>query len=277
VLGQDLVDEILTADQSNEEGLAAQRARIELLRKKLAKVEGRKAKDLLSLADKLVRKNVWILGGDGWAYDIGYGGLDHVLASGRNVNVLVLDTQVYSNTGGQASKATPMGAVARFAENGKGNPRKDLGMMAMNYGYVYVAQIAMGYSDTQTLKAFIEAEAFDGPSLILAYSPCIEHGIDMAKGLDQQDLAVKSGIWPLYRFNPDRAAEGKNPLQLDSKAPSIPLTEYAYNELRYRSLLKSNEERAEMLMKKAQKGVNQRWSLYKQMSEIDYSLKEEAA
>ncbi len=277
VLGQDLVDEILTADQSNEEGLAAQRARIELLRKKLAKVEGRKAKDLLSLADKLVRKNVWILGGDGWAYDIGYGGLDHVLASGRNVNVLVLDTQVYSNTGGQASKATPTGAVARFAENGKGNPRKDLGMMAMNYGYVYVAQVAMGHSDTQTLKAFIEAEAFDGPSLILAYSPCIEHGIDMAKGLEQQDLAVKSGIWPLYRFNPDRAAEGKNPLQLDSKAPSIPLTEYAYNELRYRSLLKSNEERAEMLMKKAQKGVNQRWSLYKQMSEIDYSLKEEAA
>jgi pyruvate-ferredoxin/flavodoxin oxidoreductase len=277
LIGKDLVDEILNADQSDEFGIHEQRERIETLRKKMAKEKDRKAKDLLSIADKLVRKDVWIVGGDGWAYDIGYGGLDHVLASGRNVNVLVLDTQVYSNTGGQASKATPLGAVARFAESGKGIPRKDLGMMAMNYGYVYVAQVAMGSSDTQTLKAFLEAEAFDGPSLILAYSPCIEHGIDMTKGLTQQDLAVKSGLWPLYRFNPDRADEGKNPLQLDSKAPSIPLMEYAYNELRYRSLLKSNEERAEMLMKEAQKEVNNRWSLYKQMSEMDYSLEEEAA
>ena len=277
VIGQDLIDEILNADQSDEAGVAAQRDRVDTLRKKMAKVEGRKAKDLLSIADKLVRKDVWIVGGDGWAYDIGYGGLDHVLATGRNVNVLVLDTQVYSNTGGQSSKATPMGAVARFSESGKGIPRKDLGMMAMNYGYVYVAQVAMGHSDTQTLKAFLEAEAFDGPSLILAYSPCIEHGIDMAKGLDQQDLAVKSGLWPLYRYNPDRADEGKNPLQLDSKAPSIPLMEYAYNELRYRSLLKSNEERAEKLMKEAQQEVNKRWSLYEQMAQMDYSLKEEAA
>jgi pyruvate-ferredoxin/flavodoxin oxidoreductase len=277
VLGQDLIDGILNADQSTETGINEQRDRIETLREKMKGQTSRKAKDLLSIADKLARKNVWIVGGDGWAYDIGYGGLDHVLASGRNVNVLVLDTQVYSNTGGQSSKATPLGAVARFAESGKGMPRKDLGMMAMNYGYVYVAQVAMGSSDTQTLKAFREAEAFDGPSLILAYSPCIEHGIDMAKGLDQQDLAVKSGIWPLYRYNPDRADEGKNPLQLDSKAPSIPLREYAYNELRYRSLLKSNEERAEMLMKAAQKEVDKRWSLYEQMAEMDYSLEKEEA
>jgi pyruvate-ferredoxin/flavodoxin oxidoreductase len=277
VVGKDLVEAILNADQSDESGITEQRERIDILREKLAKENGRKAKDLISIADKLVRKDVWIVGGDGWAYDIGYGGLDHVLATGRNVNVLVLDTQVYSNTGGQSSKATPLGAVARFAESGKGTPRKDLGMMVMNYGYVYVAQVAMGHSDTQTLKAFREAEAYDGPSLILAYSPCIEHGIDMTKGLDQQDLAVKSGIWPLYRYNPDRADEGKNPLQLDSKAPSIPLMEYAYNELRYRSLLKSNEERAEMLMKEAQKEVNNRWSLYEQMAQMDYSLEEEAA
>ncbi len=275
VIGQDLIDEILNADQTTEEGLNKQRDRIDSLREKMKGQEGRKAKDLLSIADKLARKDVWIVGGDGWAYDIGYGGLDHVLATGRNVNVLVLDTQVYSNTGGQSSKATPMGAVARFAESGKGIPRKDLGMMAMNYGYVYVAQVAMGSSDTQTLRAFREAEAFDGPSLILAYSPCIEHGIDMAKGLDQQDLAVKSGMWPLFRFNPNRADEGKNPLQLDSKAPSIPLTEFAYNELRYRSLLKSNEERAGKLMKAAQKQVNKRWSLYEQMAKMDYSLEEE--
>jgi len=275
VIGQDLIDEILNADQSTEAGIEDQRKRIEIMRKKMKGQKDRKAKDLLSIADKLARKDVWIVGGDGWAYDIGYGGLDHVLASGRNVNVLVLDTQVYSNTGGQSSKATPLGAVARFAESGKGIPRKDLGMMAMNYGYVYVAQVAMGSSDTQTLKAFREAEAYDGPSLILAYSPCIEHGIDMAKGLDQQDLAVKSGMWPLYRYNPDRAEEGKNPLQLDSKAPSVPLTEFAYNELRYRRLLKSNEERAEKLMKEAQKEVNKRWSLYEQMAKMDYSLEEE--
>ena len=276
-VGADLVDEIVNADQSTEEGIADQRDRVDTLREKIKGEEGRKAKDLLSIADKLVRKNVWIVGGDGWAYDIGYGGLDHVLASGRNVNVLVLDTQVYSNTGGQSSKATPLGAVARFAESGKGIPRKDLGMMAMNYGYVYVAQVAMGHSDTQTLRAFREAEAYDGPSLILAYSPCIEHGIDMADGLSQQDLAVKSGIWPLFRYNPDRVDEGKNPLQLDSKAPSIPVMEYAYNELRYRSLLKSNEERAEKLMKAAQKEIDKRWSLYEQMAKMDYSLEEEPA
>ena len=161
----------------------------------------------------LVKKSVWIMGGDGWAYDIGYGGLDHVLASGRNVNILVLDTEVYSNTGGQSSKATPRAAVAKFAANGKGLPKKDLGMIAMAYGYIYVARIAMGANDQQTLRAFLEAEAYDGPSLIIAYSHCIAHGIDMRKGLEQQSLAVQSGIWPLYRYNPALAAEGKNPLE----------------------------------------------------------------
>jgi pyruvate-ferredoxin/flavodoxin oxidoreductase len=192
------------------------------------------------------------------------------LASGRNVNVLVLDTQVYSNTGGQSSKATPIGAVAKFAANGKEIPRKDLGMIAMSYGYVYVAQIAMGASDVQTLRAFIEADAYDGPSLILAYSHCIAHGINMSKGLDQQRLAVESGTWPLYRYNPALIAQGQNPLKLDSKAPSIPVSEYAYNETRYRMLLQSNENRAEMLMKLAQKNVQSRWQLYEQLAAMHY-------
>ena len=176
------------------------------------------------------------MGGDGWAYDIGYGGLDHVLASGRNVNVLVLDTEVYSNTGGQSSKSTPRAAVAKFAAKGKGLPKKDLGMIAMAYGYVYVARVAMGASDQQTLSAFLEADAYDGPSLIIAYSHCINHGIDMRKGLEQQKLAVQSGIWPLYRYNPALVDEGKNPLTIDSKDPTIPVEEYAYNETRYRML-----------------------------------------
>ncbi len=197
-LGNELTEELLTADMSDEAGIKAQRERVEVLKSKLAGNADPKAKDLLSLADVLVKKSVWIFGGDGWAYDIGYGGLDHVLASGRNVNVLVMDTQVYSNTGGQSSKATPRAAVAKFAAQGKDMPRKDLGMIAMSYGYVYVAQVAMGSSDVQTLRAFMEAEAYDGPSLILAYSHCIAHGIDMSKGLDQQKLAVNSGIWPLY-------------------------------------------------------------------------------
>ena len=187
---------------SDEAGIKAQRERVEILKGKLAGSDDLKAKDLLSLADVLVKKSVWIFGGDGWAYDIGYGGLDHVLASGRNVNVLVMDTQVYSNTGGQSSKATPRAAVAKFAAQGKDMPRKDLGMIAMTYGYIYVAQVAMGSSDIQTLRAFMEAEAYDGPSLILAYSHCIAHGIDMSKGLSQQDMATQSGIWPLYRYNP---------------------------------------------------------------------------
>jgi len=206
------------------------------------------------------------MGGDGWAYDIGYGGLDHVLASGRNVNVLVLDTEVYSNTGGQASKATPRGAVARFAAKGKSLPRKDLGLMVMSYGNVYVASVAMGANDQHTLRSFLEAEAYDGPSLIIAYSHCIQQGIDLRRGLDQQRLAVQSGFWPLYRYNPTLAAQGKNPLVLDSKAPSIPLQEYAYNETRFRQLLQSDEQRAESLMNLAQADVKERWSLYQYLA-----------
>ncbi len=274
-VGKDLVDNILNADQTSEAGLSAQRERVAELRGKLEGLDHPKALDLVSIADKLVRKDVWILGGDGWAYDIGYGGLDHVLASGRNVNVLVMDTQVYSNTGGQSSKATPLAATAKFAFDGKELPRKDLGMMAMSYGYIYVAQVAIGSNDNQVLKAFIEAEAYDGPSLILAYSPCIAHGFDMALQHKQQDLAVKSGIWPLYRFNPARAIEGKNPLQLDSKAPSVPFKDFAYNEVRFNTLLRSNEDRAELLMKSAQKSIDERWTLYKHMAAMDYSLKEE--
>jgi pyruvate-ferredoxin/flavodoxin oxidoreductase len=270
VLGEQLVDEVLSADMSDEAGIQAQRERVAVLKNKLQDAENPKAKALLSLADYLVKKSVWIVGGDGWAYDIGYGGLDHVLAAGRNVNVLVLDTQVYSNTGGQSSKATPRAAVAKFAAKGKDTPRKDLGMIAMSYGYVYVAQVAMGASDVQTLRAFTEADAYDGPSLILAYSHCIAHGFDMSKGLSQQQLAVNSGVWPLYRFNPSLIAEGKNPLKLDSKAPSIPVSEYAYNETRYRMLLQSDETRAETLMKRAQRDVRSRWNLYEQMAEMHY-------
>jgi pyruvate-ferredoxin/flavodoxin oxidoreductase len=214
---------------------------------------------------------VWIVGGDGWAYDIGYGGLDHVLATGRNVNVLVLDTEVYSNTGGQASKSTPRAAVAKFAAQGKGLPKKDLGLIAMAYGYVYVARIAMGASDQQTLNAFLEADAYDGPSLIIAYSHCIAHGIDMRKGLEQQKLAVQSGFWPLYRYNPTLIEEGKNPLTIDSKDPSIPLDQYIYNETRYRMLVQSDEQRAEELLKQAQKDVRNRWEYYKQMAAMHYN------
>ena len=269
-IGDQLAEELLNADMSDEAGLKAQRERVEILKGKLADSDDPKAKDLLSLADVLVKKSVWIFGGDGWAYDIGYGGLDHVLASGRNVNVLVMDTQVYSNTGGQSSKATPIGAVAKFAANGKDIPRKDLGMIAMSYGYVYVAQVAMGMSDVQTLRAFMEADAYDGPSLILAYSHCIAHGIDMSKGLTQQKLAVQSGLWPLYRYNPAWADAGKNPLKLDSKAPSVPLSDFAYNETRYRMLLQSDEERAQALMEKGQQTVRSRWTLYEQMAAMHY-------
>ena len=199
------------------------------------------------------------------------GGLDHVLASGRNVNVLVLDTEVYSNTGGQASKATPRAAVAKFAAKGKGMPKKDLGMIAMAYGYVYVARIAMGASDQQTLNAFLEADAYDGPSLIIAYSHCIAHGFDLRKGLDQQKLAVQSGVWPLYRFNPGLIDQGKNPLSIDSKEPTIAVSQYAYNESRYRMLLQTDEQRAENLMKQAQGDVRGRWDLYRQMAAMHYA------
>ncbi len=271
VLGDSLVDDLLNADLSDESGINQQRKRVVELKQKLAKVNDPRAKDLLSLADSLVKRSVWIIGGDGWAYDIGYGGLDHVLASGRNVNVLVLDTEVYSNTGGQASKATPRGAVAKFAMSGKGLPKKDLGLIAMAYGYVYVARVAMGYNDQQTLRAFLEAESYDGPSLIIAYSHCISHGYDLARGLQQQKLAVQSGAWPIYRYDPRLAEAGTNPLIIESKEPSIPLSDYVYNETRYKMLLQSNEERAEKLLKEAQQDVKSRWTLYQQMAAMHYN------
>jgi pyruvate-ferredoxin/flavodoxin oxidoreductase len=269
-LGGDLVSGLLEADQTNEAGIREQRARVVALREALKTVKDQRARYLGELADSLVKKSVWIMGGDGWAYDIGYGGLDHVLASGRNVNILVLDTEVYSNTGGQSSKSTPRAAVAKFAANGKGLPKKDLGMIAMAYGYVYVAKVAMGSSDQQTLRAFLEADAYDGPSLIIAYSHCIAHGIDMSKGLEQQKLAVSSGIWPLFRYNPALPAEGKNPLQIDSREPTTSVQDYAYNETRYRMLIQADEERAQMLMKSAREDVEKRWNLYKQMAAIQY-------
>jgi len=270
-LSETLVTELLTADQTTEVGIRDQRQRVVALKQALRDIKDPRAGLLIDVADFLVKKSVWILGGDGWAYDIGYGGLDHVLASGRNVNILVLDTEVYSNTGGQSSKATPRAAVAKFAANGKGLPKKDLGLIAMAYGYIYVARVAMGGNDGQTLKAFMEADAYDGPSLIIAYSHCIAHGIDMRKGLEQQRLAVQSGHWPLYRYNPVLADEGKNPLMLDSKAPSIPMDDYAYNETRYRMLLQSDEARAEALMKNARSDAAKRWQLYQQMAAIQYT------
>jgi pyruvate-ferredoxin/flavodoxin oxidoreductase len=223
----------------------------------------------LGVVDALVKKSVWSVGGDGWAYDIGYGGLDHVMASGRDINLLVLDTQVYSNTGGQASKATALGAVAKFAASGKPTPKKDLGRMIMTYGYAYVAQVAMGANPRQTIRAFLEAESYDGPSLIIAYSTCIAHGINMARGMEQERLAVQSGHWPLYRYDPRRRAEGQNPLQLDSKEPSIPLREYAYNENRYRMLAQSDRQMAERLLEAAQQEVRERWRIYAHMAEMD--------
>jgi pyruvate-ferredoxin/flavodoxin oxidoreductase len=268
-VGEELVQAIRGADQSHEAGIRAQRERIALLKQCLQTVDGAdsRARSLLGVADALVRKSVWIIGGDGWAYDIGFGGLDHVLASGRDVNILVLDTEVYSNTGGQASKSTPRGAVAKFAARGKAMPKKDLGMLAMAYGNVYVARVAMGANDQQTLHAFLEAEAYDGPSLIIAYSTCIAQGIDMRKGLEQQKLAVQSGYWPLYRYNPQLAEEGKNPLILDSKEPTIPLERYAYNETRYRMLLQSDEKRAEELMQAAKHDMQARWQQYRELAE----------
>jgi pyruvate-ferredoxin/flavodoxin oxidoreductase len=276
-LNETLVTELLNADQSDEAGIAAQRERVAILRQKLETVKDPRAKALMVVADYLVRKTVWIMGGDGWAYDIGYGGLDHVMASGRNVNILVLDTEVYSNTGGQSSKSTPRAAVAKFAARGKNLPKKDLGMIAMSYGYVYVARVAMGANDTHTLKAILEADAYDGPSLIIAYSHCINHGIDMRKGLDQQRLAVQSGIWPLYRYNPALIEKGENPLLIDSKDPTVSVEEYAYNETRYRMLMQSDEARAEQLMAAAREDVRKRWELYQQMANIQYKAPDSGA
>ncbi|HYW74437.1 MAG TPA: pyruvate:ferredoxin (flavodoxin) oxidoreductase, partial [Pyrinomonadaceae bacterium] len=276
IIGDELASGLINGSQVTQEEINATRELVAELKNKLGTlasgeqhaggVRTNEARDLLSVADALVKKSVWIIGGDGWAYDIGYGGLDHVLASGQNLNVLVLDTEVYSNTGGQASKATPMGAVAKFAAGGKPTIKKDLGMTAMRYGNVYIAQIAMGANDVQTVKAFLEAEAHPGPSLIIAYSQCIAHGIDMAKGMTQQKLAVESGYWPLYRFNPALEEAGKNPFQLDSKDPKIQLQDYIYTEGRYRMLQRSDPEAAKTLLAQAQASVNLRWQQYKKLA-----------
>ena len=261
-IGGDLARAILEADQSKESGITAQRERVDELNRRMKAMDSNDTRDLLAVAGSLVRKSVWIVGGDGWAYDIGFGGLDHVLATGANVNLLVLDTEVYSNTGGQMSKATPRGAVAKFAMGGKRTVKKDLAMEAISYGNVYVARVAMGGGDTHTIKAFLEAEAYNGPSLIIAYSHCIAHGYDMVFGMNQQKAAVLSGYWPLMRYNPTLNPEGKNPFQLDSKAPSIPLKDYVYQEARYTILARTNPEAAAQLLCEAQKDVRRRWHLY---------------
>jgi len=270
---EDLKKELIETDQSTDTNVAKLRVAVDKL-KKLA-IENNN-EQLESLADYLVNKSVWILGGDGWAYDIGYGGLDHVLAAGRNINILVLDTEVYSNTGGQMSKSTSRGATAKFAVGGKSLPKKDLGMMAQNYGYVYVAQVSLGANPNQVVKALNEAESYDGPSIVIAYAPCIAHGIDMSKQLDEQKKAVDSGHWILYRFDPRRIAEGLNPLQLDSGEPKIPVKEFIHGENRYRVLLKSDPAKAEELAKLAQYDVNRRWNIYKQTAAMDYSWAKES-
>ena len=265
-VGPELVDEILTAPQLRESELRAQRERVGELKRRLEGLDGAAVADLQSVVDHLVRRSVWIVGGDGWAYDIGAGGLDHVLASGRDVNVLVLDTEVYSNTGGQMSKATPLGAVAKFAAAGKTVPKKDLALQAIAYGNVYVARVAMGADPQQTLNAFREAEAYDGPSLVLAYSHCIAHGIEMRNGLDQQYRAVASGYWPLIRYDPVLRAAGGNPFLLDSQRPRIPLADYTNRELRYRTLTNTDPAEAERLHGLAEQAVDQRWDVYEEMA-----------
>jgi pyruvate-ferredoxin/flavodoxin oxidoreductase len=280
-IGEDLATAIITAKQKDESDIYEQRQRVAVLKERLQKLNSPEAKQLLAVADMLVKKSVWIIGGDGWAYDIGYGGLDHVLASGRNVNILVLDTEVYSNTGGQASKSTPRGAVAKFAAGGKPGPKKDLGMMAMTYGNVYVASVAMGAKDEHTLKAFLEAEAYDGPSIIIAYSSCIAHGIDMTTSMSDQKVAVESGQWLLYRYSPERAAIGENPLALDSRAPSRKVQEWFLQQTRFKMLTKSKPEDAERLWNSAQKDVEARFHMYEYLAsrkpETEAPAKEAAA
>jgi pyruvate-ferredoxin/flavodoxin oxidoreductase len=267
-IGEELAKAIIEADQSDEAGIYDQRERVDQLKKKLESVDSTEAKQLMTIADYLVKKSVWIMGGDGWAYDIGYGGLDHVLASGKNVNILVLDTEVYSNTGGQMSKSTPRAAVAKFAASGKPLPKKDLGLIAMTYRDVYVAKIAMGANDVHTVKAIIEAEKFDGPSIIIAYSHCIAHGINMAKGMTNQQAAVDSGHWPLFRYNPMNRKEGKKALTLDSKPPKISFDKYAYMETRFKMLTKSHPEIAKKLIELAQQDTEYRYHLIEKMADI---------
>lgn len=263
----DVAEKIMSNPQKTDAEIDAQRENVKALRAKLAGMNSKEAKELDNLADYLIKKSVWILGGDGWAYDIGFGGLDHAIASGKNVNILVMDTGVYSNTGGQQSKATPMGASAKFATAGKALPKKDLAMIAMSYGNVYVAQVSMGANDMQVIKAMNEAEAFDGPSIIIAYSHCIAQGFNLIDGLTHQKEAVDTGSWPLYRYNPDNVKEGKAPLMLDSKAPSKPLSDYMSSETRFQVVKKANPERYETLLNKAQENVNEKRSLLEHMSQ----------
>ncbi len=275
-IGDQLVKELLGAKQSDEAGIYDQRNRVKALKEKLASIKSPEAVSLLSLADNLVKRSVWIFGGDGWAYDIGYGGLDHVIASGKNVNILVLDTEVYSNTGGQMSKSTSRGAVAKFAASGKPMRKKDLSLMAMMYGNVYVGRVAMGANDAQAVRTFMEAESYDGPSIIIAYAHCIEHGIDMSKGSRNQKVAVETGYWPLFRFDPRQAAEGKNPFKLDSKAPKGSVTEFTSLETRFNILKKTHPEKVDLLMKLAQEDVDERWKMYEQLSK-EYEPKKTGA
>jgi pyruvate-ferredoxin/flavodoxin oxidoreductase len=266
LIGTQLATDIINAQQHDEAGIFQQRQRVVELNKKLKGQTSIEAKQLLSISDMLVKKSVWIFGGDGWAYDIGFGGLDHVISTGRNVNILVLDTEVYSNTGGQMSKSTPRSAVAKFAAGGKTTAKKDLARIAMTYGYVYVASVAMGAKDEQTLRAFLEAEAYEGPSLIIAYSHCIAHGIDMITGLQHQKIAVQSGYWPLFRYNPDLAKQGLNPLQLDYAGPKIPLKDFTELENRFKMLTKSNPDVAQALGKLAQDDANEHWQILQKMA-----------
>ena len=271
-IGTELAFALLEAGQSNEAEIAAQRERVAELKKVLADIDSPEARRLAASADVLVRKNVWIMGGDGWAYDIGFGGLDHVLASGRDVNILVLDTEVYSNTGGQASKATPRAAVAKFAANGKPTGKKDLGSIAMAHGNVYVAQIAIAANNIQAVKAVAEAESYHGPSLIIAYSQCIAHGIDMELGMGHQKEAVDSGYWPLYRYDPRLTLEGKHPFHLDSRKPKLTFKDFAMKEARYAMLTRTDPEHAAHLFEQAQADIDDRWHFYEQLAEIERSF-----
>ncbi|MCW8964339.1 MAG: thiamine pyrophosphate-dependent enzyme, partial [Gammaproteobacteria bacterium] len=265
-LDDELVEEILTADESTEAGIQAQRRRVETLTTALEQIDNKAARELEAVAENLCRKSVWIMGGDGWAYDIGYGGLDHVLASGLDVNILVLDTEVYSNTGGQTSKATPRGAVAKFSAAGKASPKKDLAKLAMDYEHVYIAHVAYGAKDVQTLRAFNEAEAYHGPSLIIAYSPCIAHGINLEDNHQRQQLAVDSGHWPLFRYDPQKTAQGRNPLQLDSKPPSIPYRDFIETEIRFSMLWRTHPKEAEQFLEQSQQEVRHRYHYYQQLA-----------
>jgi pyruvate-ferredoxin/flavodoxin oxidoreductase len=280
-VGEDLAAALRGAaspgEQTDEKAIAEQRARVAQLREILRNVDDPRARELETVAENLIRKSVWIIGGDGWAYDIGYGGLDHVLASGRNVNILVLDTEVYSNTGGQTSKATPRGAVAKFSSGGKPTAKKDLALLAMNYENVYVAHVAYGAKDMQTLRSFLDAEAHDGPSLIIAYAPCIAHGVDLSFNHRQQDLAVKSGHWPLFRYEPARAAAGKNPLHLDSAEPSIPYKDFVSTETRFNMLWRSHPVVAEEFLARSQADVRARYHHYRQLAELPWGDDDQAA